>query len=733
MAEDDASARSGVSTRSGGSRRTDDGDLRGGYVLCRSNYCRALFLKDGVRYVCLSDRGTNCGRVGHKDGGRSEAVGCYFLTVISRRKYLDGVEDTCLTPEEYQGKLEEERAEDEAGLMLRPDHRPPILTVETVQQPSPTARSAFGGKPRAKGGSVSFQGEEAPSLTKTFTEDTETSFKSAKGGLKKTGEEEEPTEDVKTAERQARENQRLLEEANQRKAQLERDRIAAEAQIAQMERETQERVEEARRQAEVSRRVQDALAARAAAAQEAQRTRDDQDRRAQAEHLKERERARQLEADIEAQVQARLRSLGMGGTGNPAPSGDAGSRQARPDRERSGSPRASPPLWFGYVHGRDGKYGVTRNEKEIAGFVVEGILITPFATERQAWEWVLERLSAKDASLPVPKSETTPAESVVRNPAGPPTMLAGKDPSAKDRDKIFKVPINVDSSKIAEALAPEGIGPKLAKTLSNTLVDVLSLPGKTHLSDRDDVTGEIRDSLFVAISRQSADEDGISPDLKYHQNSRNALTFCKTLEELRELKHNVEEVDSQHLRRSKDQQRNLLVKNGFPESIADVWSSDGYLSTMNRRGLQYYLSLLDHLINLASTQGWDAAEVVVQYYAKKWRIIRGNCPTRLLAMCQLHVVLRDGYTSDWLHLKLTDKKVNELVKNLQNGSVAVTNGGAPAAAPAANGGPALCRKCQTILHGGRGCPWSELTGPEAKQAGREALRRLATGAVVNRE
>ena len=336
------------------------------------------------------------------------------------------------------------------------------------------------------------------------------------------------------------------------------------------------------------------------------------------------------------------------------------------------SPRGNPnggkaPIWFGYVHGQHGSYGVTASEEQLRTIMVADTEVCRKDRKEEAWEWVLARLKPTPPPAKTPAHATeskphkrdAPEELPTEETKPPPTSLAGKDPSVKNKDEVFGISLTANSSKVAQKLAPKCVGTEEAKKLGGTLLDVLAMPGKLNSVEDDDVTGEIRDALWVVMAKE--DHEGIPKDMKWQQVSRNAVASCKTAEDLKELKDNVEEVKAQHLRRATEQQLMLFRRCDLDETLAEAWSSEGYISTINRRGVKFYLSFLDHVMLLCSTQGWEAAKTVTEHYTKTWRLIRQNSTSRLLAMLQLFVTLRDGYEADWLSLKLTDKKVNGLI------------------------------------------------------------------------
>ena len=777
--DDERSTRSGMSTRSQSSRRSGgEAPKRGGYVQCQVQMCRAFFVLKDTSYICFNTLGTKCGRTGHTKAEKCRNIGWYYLTHETRRPNLDGIEGTGIPEAEYDSREATLKAADAAALKAMPAGNPPIpASVKSLT--SPTAKPAFIPMPKGKGGRLSFGGEEeVPDLAHTFTDETEGEYGTPKGDqpspeevynaeaerelIRKWEAEEaaflaaEEKALAQRAEARRKHEEALRAEAT-RQAMAARERARSNAsreddeflqrrtrEAAAIPKQEKEReLYEQRKQGRASGMKQ---SAQEQARAELKAIREEAERLFQARR-KELEEARREEAREAARqelLQEEVAALwatyqrenpAQTSTKQPSPAPRPGARSV-PHPGKGGEDRTSLPKveeadparrWFGFVKGRLNKYGVVKTARGLEEHISDTMVVATRPSEEEAWEWVL----ANRDGLQPPVSEDLPAkepERMIRNPAGPPSILAGKDKSTKNPDEIFEVPINVDGEELAVSFAPDSVSKEVAKTLSNTLLDVASLPGKTYLTDRDDVTGEIRDSLFVVMSQQQSKGDGPPPDLKWHQPSKNAVMACKDEEDLRELKRNVIDVQAQHLRRGKEQQRVLLLKNGFDDIMAHAWSNDGFYTTLNQRGVQYYVDFLDHVIQLCSTQGWEAARVVIEHYTKKWKVIRGNNDSRLVALCQIYVTLRDGHHAGWLHLKLTDKKVNALVVQLQGRQGATTT----TPPSATNGTVGWCRKCETVLHGSKGCPWSDQSGADAKKAGKEVLRRLAAGDVISR-
>ena len=125
---------------------------------------------------------------------------------------------------------------------------------------------------------------------------------------------------------------------------------------------------------------------------------------------------------------------------------------------------------------------------------------------------------------------------------------------------------------------------------------------------------------------------------------------------------------------------------------------------------------------------WSLAKKELKYVDKKIALIRANSPTRLSAMLRIYIFFRDNHKADWRFPKLEAEKIVDLYKKVE----AWTGSDQEETKEAETNpnlshleGIKLCRKCQTILHGNAGCPWSALSSTKAKKAARDFMKKMA--------
>ena len=317
-------------------------------------------------------------------------------------------------------------------------------------------------------------------------------------------------------------------------------------------------------------------------------------------------------------------------------------------------------------------------------------------------------------------TEPTPAPAPATAPCAPtvpPPILSARDKSAKKEDEIFGLNIDIDSRDLRTLLAPPGVSDATARDLGETMLDAVALPGKTGQNNEgDDTALNIQESLseIALLKHQEQLDDEVRRDLKWSNTNRNALRNVRNETDLREMLGDVLGLADRAMRQVVAQQKTILLCQPWEDAMIEVWSFGGYVSVISRNSLEHYKALLQHLMQVATNQSWSMAKFEMDYYVRNMTLIRQNSNSRLLAMCRLYVLLRDGNDSSWRAPKLEAEKLRDLYHKVE--TMTLQGGGSNLT---------ICTRCGTGLHGTHPCPYSELTAARAKKAGRDALRRLA--------
>jgi hypothetical protein len=282
-------------------------------------------------------------------------------------------------------------------------------------------------------------------------------------------------------------------------------------------------------------------------------------------------------------------------------------------------------------------------------------------------------------------------------------------------------------------LPPPGVSKKTAELLGECLLDAVALPGKSstasELADENATTFQMLVEELVAVNRQEKLGETTRRDLKWSQSGRNVLKNVKTTEELSEMIQDVIGLREQTLTTLSTSQSTLLSSYQWDSYTVDAWCDGGYITTISRKSLELYTIFLQHLLTASAKFDWDVIKQEIDFYVKKWHFIRTNSASRLSAMCQIYVTLRNAHNAQWLSPKLEAEKMASLYqafRALRTGGVTGGNGGeGPHRDP-----PGFCSKCSTILHGTTQCPWNNGSNQKAKEKARQVLKNLGEGNLV---
>ena len=372
--------------------------------------------------------------------------------------------------------------------------------------------------------------------------------------------------------------------------------------------------------------------------------------------------------------------------------------------------------WYAVVFGKNNAYGVFSTRKKAKKLVKSGTKYQRFKSKEEGWDFVNKHLGKRNSTAsptpPGPPPAVTPQEEEV---ALPPIVLNGKDPSTKKEDEVFLLDMDVDGKTLMTKLAPPSLTPEMAREVSETALDVVALPGKIYSTDdRGDTADDIQNSLaeLTTLRRQELHGETTRFDSKWSSANRTSLRAIKTLDDLQDHLRDVQTVGDTSMKRVVTKQRAILNRMPWTPTVIDIWSYGGYITVISRHTFRLYVSLLLHLLDVERDMTWKLAKQEVDFYVKKFTLIRSNSDTRLQALCRIYILLRDNHEADWRSSKLEYEKLAALHQKIQTFDVESL----------------LCKKCNTTLHGLNGCPWSHLSNTGAKKAGRKALTAMAGGA-----
>ena len=713
------SGRSGRSSRSGNSRGSLPA-MDAGRVRLIPPMCRRIFQISkypSLDLVCLNS--TPCSRPYHREGERCEAIGSWVETVKSSSRFSDGRLDTLMDPADYaqaQAALASEneaayQAANPAGLWDTMKQKLSGLSTPADKK-EPLGGAHFEARLPAEGPAVRFQSmaDHAPERSEMDTKPA-----ARTGPVKRSppitvstvtsrdSEEEARHMDMQRELEAARTEARLLQE---QLARTQRSHVASYPGIPGDPQQSPGSpipplnfAGDPRRREESAPKVD---RARLPSPKGSKRSKKDRKKR-----KKKNSRKRDPSPS----------SSSSSSSSSSESLGSSDSSRATSDRSGRGK---KTPRWYAVLGTEEEGVGVYSSVRKAQRRHGRHCPIKKVRSQALGWQ-AIQRHLAQGSSNP---SETTansdPEERPApRNVAPPPRTLQGRDKSTGNEKELFGISLEQDSQGLRDALAPPEVDAKDRKELGNRMIDALSLPGKHHVSDPYDETmaqfGESMMSLAV-VARQENLGENQRHDFKWHHASQTVFKTVKNEEDLADMIHDVRTLEESQLLMVETAQMTLLRRYLMPESIMEAWCQRGYITTISRLSLTYYLGLLEYFRKIARIYTWEQVKVEIDYHYKKISLLR-TADSRLMALCLIYCYLRDGAKAGWITLKLEHAKQNNIIKTIQELS---GNG------KGKNGGQSHCTRCGTALHSREaGCPWASLSNTKAQAAGKNALRNLA--------
>jgi hypothetical protein len=308
----------------------------------------------------------------------------------------------------------------------------------------------------------------------------------------------------------------------------------------------------------------------------------------------------------------------------------------------------------------------------------------------------------------------------------PPLELAGEDPSTKKDEEIWGMDIGAGEVSIREKLCPPDLPVGLQKGLVDAMIDAVAQPGGSMGGadaevNNNEVWGQALEEL-VYQGRGGGEEAGSrKTDLNWRAKKRTSLREIESLELLRKRIKTLIKLRERIPKRVMKASKNAFIKAGWtdPHRI-EAWAQGGYFLRLARDSMDFYLSLHQHLMGLATSDNvpWSYVQIELEHHVDELDLIRSSQDSRIQAIMALYAYLRDGVASNWHSSSLQYKR------NLDAMTSRGVGGG--------SGGDSTtlaCGKCQTSLHaGGRGnCPWRNLSDASAKKKGASVLTNWANG------
>jgi hypothetical protein len=416
--------------------------------------------------------------------------------------------------------------------------------------------------------------------------------------------------------------------------------------------------------------------------------------------------------------------------------------------------------WYAVAKGKGGGSGIYDSWAEASVMVngVSGAIYRKFRDYEDAWNFVQKYLDSIAASLGADilgakkAYEKPTSEPEGPKPAKPPEFpmginksprdamreatnsllplleLAGPDPSTKKEEEIFGIDMGSEI-ELRNGISPPGLTADTKRDLANTMVDVVALPGGYHGGNEEDTGGNDMALLGAAMQElvhqgRTTTENSMKSDLNWRSSKRTSIKEIRGIEGLRKRIKVLLKLRMKVTKSMMRAVRNACKRGGWlDKGQVEAWAQGGHYTRIVRDTMDWYLSLHQHLMGLATTEApWSYVQIEIDHHVEEMEVIRNTQDSRLQALCSLYAYLRDGQASNWHSTSLQYKRNVEIYARssdtLSTSSESLGNGSASFIG---------CSYCGTTLHlGGKDkCPWGYLQPPKARKEGNKALRCLA--------
>ena len=122
----------------------------------------------------------------------------------------------------------------------------------------------------------------------------------------------------------------------------------------------------------------------------------------------------------------------------------------------------------------------------------------------------------------------------------------------------------------------------------------------------------------------------------------------------------------------------MLLNSHVDEEVVTYVANTSLAMRISRYTLHAYISLLNHLVGINNTRGWDVCSSQIRHHADKLELIRGKYRHRIQVIYKLYMYLIDGMTKNWMSLKIQNAEITSLRAQVSQQGAAERKEGIPA-------------------------------------------------------
>jgi hypothetical protein len=299
------------------------------------------------------------------------------------------------------------------------------------------------------------------------------------------------------------------------------------------------------------------------------------------------------------------------------------------------------------------------------------------------------------------------------------------DPSTGSKSQFFGHTIGTEEEMRA-AMTPQGLNTQDARTLAETTLDAVSLPGKTDISkietntDMEVMAEAMRMISEAATGVVKGGDSGIARNSGWQSARKVSLKRVTSEEDLQDNCDTLQEQLMTVLGNVRLAQMSVLSKYHWGGAMTDVLSYTNLYARIGQDTLEAYIGLHQHLLMICRNSGWEYAKIAIEYYVKKLVGARTNAMSRLQALVDTYIFLRDsknqGYNSSKLQ-EVRNVEVNRKLAQVELACKIITS--------------SKCSKCGGSIRvhpeGRKHCPFKSMSDSHAKKQAAIIEKALTAG------
>jgi hypothetical protein len=236
------------------------------------------------------------------------------------------------------------------------------------------------------------------------------------------------------------------------------------------------------------------------------------------------------------------------------------------------------------------------------------------------------------------------------------------DPSMGKEEKFFSME-TADIRSMVITMSPPDVDFDRGKLMADAAFDAVQLPGRCSAGKEDNNPN----SLVEAIADLNEDRrsgEGPRRDIHWQAYSHTSLRTITSHKSLQDRLTELHALKGDVCKNQVHTFKAILFELPWEESSILAWSQQNWYQRIGLDTLENYLNLHRHLIDISLQQGWEYAEISLEYHTTKLANIRTQAPSRLCYMVRIYIFLRDANNKAFYSEKLQERRNQDVREEL---------------------------------------------------------------------